>query len=150
MNPRHALLALVVITTLGMTLGGCNSGGTPTSVDSSLDTTPPTAPTSLAVTTNHATNRSTLSWDASSASDLSGYEVWVDASGTGTYTLAGQVGSSSFMLPVVSSVVDYDYRVRAFDQTGNRSAYSSTVPVQLRPWQNSGDPGDPGAGRMDP
>ena len=140
------MLALAVV----MTLGGCGSNGGPTAADPTLDTTPPTAPTSLSVTTNPSTNRSTLSWDPSAASDLSGYEVWVDANGTGTYTLAGQVGSESFSLPVVSSVVDYDYRVRAFDQTGNRSAYSSTVPVQLRPWQNSGDPGDLPPGRMDP
>ena len=146
MKLTRTLFALAVV----VTLGGCGSKGSPLAVDPTLDTTPPTAPTSLAVSTDASTTRSTLSWDPSAAADLAGYEVWVDASGTGTYTLAGQVGSSSFMLPFVTTVVDYDYRVRAYDETGNRSAYSSTYAVQLRPWQASGDPGDPAPGRMDP
>ena len=146
MNLRHTLFALAVVATLG----GCGSKGSPTAVDPTLDTTPPTAPTSLTVLTDPSTNRSTLTWDPSAASDLAGYEVWVAASGTSSYTLAGRVGGASFMLPVVPNAVAYDYRARAYDQTGNRSAYSSTATVQLQPSLGSSDPGDPAPGRMDP
>ena len=146
MNLRHTVFALAVVATLG----GCGSKGSPTAADPTLDTTPPTAPTSLTVLTDPTTNRSTLSWDPSAAPDLAGYEVWVAAGGSDSYTLAGRVDSASFLLPVVPTAIDYDYRARAYDETGNRSAYSSTAAVQLHPWERSSNPGDPTPGRMDP
>jgi hypothetical protein len=139
------LFALAVVAALS----GCGSKGAPTALDPTLDTTPPAAPTSLTVSTDPSTNRSTLSWDASSAPDLAGYEVWVAAAGSGTYTLASQGSNSDYTLPEVATATQYDYRVRAYDETGNRSAYS-TVAVELRPWSAIGSPGDPSPGRMDP
>ena len=146
MKLSRTLFALAVVATLS----GCGSKGTPTAADPTLDTTPPAAPTSLRVTTDPTTNQSTLSWDPSAAVDLSGYEVWVALNGSPTYTLASQGGFASYDMPEVENITAYDYRVRAFDQTGNRSAYSNTLQVQLRPWQAAGNPGDPTHGRMDP
>jgi hypothetical protein len=143
---RSFILSLAVIALLG----GCGKSSSPTSV-TNLDTTPPPTPTSLQAVTD-ATGHSTLSWEPSSAADLAGYEVWQCVPGDDQYTLAYQLAGDnvSYVLPPVEQATIMEYHVRAFDLSGNRSAYSSGVTTQLRPWVVTGDPGSRPNGHLDP
>lgn len=142
---RHLLVSLVALAALS----GCGTDSGPTQPGGTLDTTPPPAPTNVEFTITGATR--TLTWDASAASDLAGYEVWQAANGTGSFALAGMIDGDdpNFALPQVDSAVTMDYRVRAYDITGNRSAYSGTVSTELVPVVG-GDPSNPGTGRIAP
>ena len=129
---------------------GCGSSTSATNVDTTLDTTPPPAPTSLMVTSDATSGRSTLSWAPSAAADLAGYQVWQANAGTGTFTLVGQITGDQAQIDLqpVESPTWRDYRVRAYDVTGNLSSYSSTLSTQLRPQHDAGDPGAPANGHL--
>ena len=135
---------------LAATTSGCGSSTSATNVDPTLDTTPPPAPTSLMVTSDATSGRSTLSWAPSAAADLAGYQIWQATTGTGTFTLVGQITGDQAQVDLqpVPSPTWRDYRVRAYDVTGNLSSYSSTLSTQLRPQHGAGDPGAPANGHM--
>jgi hypothetical protein len=145
---KHSRLLIVSLAAVAA-LSGCGSDNGPTSLQNSLDTTPPPAPTNIAVESSGGARQ--LTWDASAASDLAGYEVWQAASGTGSFVLAGNITGdrSSFTLPNVDAATSIDFRVRAYDVSGNRSAYSSQLSTELIPLA-SGSPGSPGNGRVTP
>jgi hypothetical protein len=130
---------------------GCGSSTSATNVDPTLDTTPPPAPTSLMVSSDESTGRSTLMWAPSAAADLAGYQVWQATTGTGTFTLVGQItgDQAQINLQPVGSPTWRDYRVRAYDVTGNMSGYSNTLSTQLRPGYSAGNPDAPTPGHMD-
>lgn len=130
-------------------VSGCGDSGSPTGPGANLDTTPPPAPTSLAVTMDELTGIGYVDWAASAAADLAGYEVWAAENGTGTFTQVGRLGADAtrYLSPPVERTTQMEYRVRAFDLTGNRSAYSSTVSTELRPVLRDGEPG---TGRIEP
>ena len=130
---------------------GCGSSTSATNVDPTLDTTPPPAPTSLMVASDPTTGRSTLSWAPSAAADLAGYQVWQANPGSGAFTLIGQIGNDQAQIDLqpVGSPTWRDYRVRAYDVTGNYSSYSGTLSAELRPGHIAGDPGTPAPGHMD-
>jgi fibronectin type 3 domain-containing protein len=125
---RSIVLSFAVVALLA----GCGKSSSPTSV-SSLDTTPPPAPTNLRAVSD-AQGHFSLTWSPSTAADLAGYEVWQSVPGSGTFTLAARVTEGSCPLPITAQGTDKDYRVRAYDTTGNRSAYSSTLAAETPPY----------------
>lgn len=131
---RSIVLALVAIALIA----GCGKSTSPTSV-SNLDTTPPPTPTNLRAW-NDGTGHYSLTWSPSSAADLAGYEVWQCVPGSDVYTQTATLtaGSATCALPVVSATTDIEYRVRAYDTTGNRSAYSQSLVTELQPTDPTG------------
>jgi hypothetical protein len=141
---RHLLASVILIAALS----GCGTDGGPTQPTTSLDTTPPPAPTNLGFSVI-GTQRQ-LTWDSSAAADLAGYEVWQAECGSGEFVLAGSIvgDNASFTLPVVDQPKAMDFRVRAYDLTGNRSPYSGLATTELLPQSGAGDPNQPRTGRI--
>jgi hypothetical protein len=125
-------------------VAGCGENLTnPLAAEPSLDTTPPPAPTGLAISMETSLNRGVLQWSPSAAPDVAGYDVFVyapDPSRNDAYVKVNTVPltTTDFALAPVGEATTVYYRVRAVDQTGNRSAYSSTASGQLQPSAGSG------------
>jgi chitodextrinase len=87
------------------------------------DTTPPSVPTNLAGSAD-SSNRVNLTWTASTDDvGVAGYDVFRNGSQVGTSTTTSFTDSS-----IVASTT-YSYTVRAFDPSGNKSAFSTAVNV---------------------
>ncbi|MDQ4078527.1 MAG: alpha-amylase, partial [Chloroflexota bacterium] len=96
-------------------------------VNSSGDTTPPAVPTGLNVVT--ASNTSVeLAWNAhpDTDSDLAGFEVYRDGNLLATLFDASATGYTDNS---VSEGNPYEYYIKAFDTSWNRSSASNTVTV---------------------
>ena len=126
----HAALALTLLLALGA-LTACDSapgGGDPPEETGS---TPPAAPAGLAATSGDG--EIMLDWNASSESDLDGYNVYRSTSSfAGTDGLApvnGSVpaGDASLTDTDVQNGTVYYYRVTAVDESGNESSLSGEV-----------------------
>jgi chitodextrinase len=85
------------------------------------DTTPPTVPTGLTATAVSSTQIN-LSWNASTDPDsaVTGYWVYLN-----NVTLARTTGTS-FQHTGLTAGVTYNYRVSAYDASGNGSAWTAT------------------------
>jgi chitodextrinase len=92
------------------------------------DTTAPTAPTGVAVS-GVSTNRVNVSWTASTDNvGVTGYLVErSQGSGSTTFTQVGTSGGTNYSDTGLQAGTVYNYRVRATDAAGNRSAYSAVV-----------------------
>lgn len=143
---RLILLSLVLSASVAV-LSGCGKSSNPTAVEpTSLDTTPPLAPTALSVSTEDATAREYLNWAPSTAPDLAGYQVWVFSprpDNDQAYTLMADVGANvnTLVLPIVGTDQTEYYRVRAVDDSGNESGFSSTLRTTRQRWTGGGGGG---------
>lgn len=98
----------------------------------SIDTAAPAVPTGLALTSALSTNTDgtqlitlVATWSAVADSDLSFYELAIqEASGT---FVEFTVGQGTRFERVVKANTSYTAKIRAVDETQNRSAFSSTV-----------------------
>lgn len=108
-------------------LSGCGSNNNVVGPDP-LDTTPPPAPTNLQVVFD-GSGQPTLTWDASAAPDVTGYEVESLSAGGNDYVQADDpnVADTAYLLPGGVISVQVTYRVRAVDASGNWSAFSTAV-----------------------
>ena len=127
-------LSLAAFATMAM-LSGCGNSANPLALDPALDTTPPPAPTSMIVS-HDAAGREVLTWDASAAPDVVGYQVYLYSPSTerdNAYVLADDPNPSdnSFPLPTVDSTTEVVYRVRAVDAAGNASAFSAPAMITI-------------------
>jgi len=141
---RSTLAILAAVAMVG--LYGCGKSAEPTSVSPSLDGTPPSAPEgfSFAATTSYYR----LAWSPSPDADVAKYQVYLyqpDPSRDNSYVMIGETTTSDFALPASISGIEAYFRVRAVDQTGNRSAYSDVYGATIPAAGNSG-----GAGTGDP
>ena len=123
-------------------LAGCGAATDAVSPQSSLDTTPPPAPANLVVETDEV---NTLRWDASAAPDVNGYQVYVyspDPSRDNAYVLAGEIDgeTTSFVFGSNEAARTEVVRVRAVDNAGNRSAFSSPIDLLVVPTSVTGGP----------
>jgi hypothetical protein len=124
-------------------LSGCGSNNNPLGVDpgnQQFDTTPPPAPANLQLSSDNAGNP-ILVWDASSAPDVSAYQVEVYSAYAGGFVPAGDPNATDTSFPIsqANGSVQETYRVRAVDTSGNWSAFSSNANVLV-----------PGAGQPAP
>jgi predicted small lipoprotein YifL len=113
-RPVYSALAL---SALVFALAGCGKSSDLVSPGPTLDTTPPSAPTAVAGSYDPAAERDYLNWDGSTSPDVAGYEVW----------------------QYESDPSPAWFRVRATDQAGNLSAFSSAAQTELHAWD--GTPG---------
>lgn len=94
------------------------------------DTTAPTIPGSLSATAV-SSSQINLSWSASTdsgGSGLAGYKIErCTGSGCTSFTQIATTASTSYSNTSLSASTTYTYRVRAYDNAGNNSGYSSTA-----------------------
>lgn len=132
---------LAAFATIAM-LAGCNDSTSPTALGSNLDSTAPPAPSGL--TLNHdALGRRTFTWDASTAPDVAGYQVYLYSPSPerdNAYLIVNDENSSdtSFLLPTWDDLLTPIYRVRAVDLAGNKSSLSAAVKVGMDAGGGSG------------
>lgn len=119
-------------------LNGPQRGGTLSNpghltVNASADTTAPATPAGLAVTATSASAIS-LTWAPNTDADLAGYEVYREAVATPGYTKIASTTATSYSDTAVTAGTSYNYYVKAFDTSFNRSSASSSVlaTAQLR------------------
>ena len=136
-RPIYSALALGALV---FALAGCGKTSELVSpAGNSLDTTPPAAPTAVAGSYDAAAQRDYLNWDGSTSPDVAGYEVWQyesDPSLGGTGVLIGSTDASadSYALPLTNEAREVWFRVRAADEAGNRSAFSTSTQTELHSW----------------
>ena len=149
MKSIHLVSSALLMSALVFTLAGCGKSSSilaPTGP--TLDTTPPTAPTNLSGSYDALGNRDYLNWTGSTSADVAGYQVWEYASDPtsgsveGTLVASVDAGAESVALPPTSESGTHWFRVRAADETGNKSAYSVTATHDLHVWEGQNSPGD--------
>jgi len=137
---RYTLATLATVACIG--LYGCGNSSAVTNATRSLDSTPPPAPESISLNTVPEFNE--LTWAASAAADVARYQVYQyqpDPSRDNAYVMLGETTTSSFNLGRTADATDTYFRVRAVDQAGNRSAFSSETSVHLPALGGGGDGG---------
>jgi len=144
-SPRWIQLPLVSALAVAL-LAGCGSSTNPTGLGANLDTTPPPAPANLHFIVD-GQGRTALSWDPSTAADLSHYQVYVydptpGAANSYVPVSESDLTDTTYTMPYVSSDVTVTYRVRAIDFSGNQSAMSAAFDITLTPG-SGGDPTTP-------
>jgi len=86
----------------------------------------PSAPTNLVATANAESVK--LTWTASPEDDVAGYTIFRAESAAGPYnTIARNVKSTSFVDNSTTTSGTYYYKIKAVDNSLNRSAYSNQV-----------------------
>ena len=86
----------------------------------------PGAPANLVATANAASVR--LSWTANPEADVAGYTIFRAASAGGAYnTIARNVTTASFVDNSATVGVQYFYKIKAVDNSLNRSSFSNEV-----------------------
>lgn len=140
--------SIVAALVVAMAISGCGSDGGPTAATPTLDSTAPQAPTGLAQSFN-GQSVPVLRWTPNAEPDLDRYEVYMYSPAPdrdNAYVLVGTVtGTPEFAL---QGVGEQWYRVRAVDQSGNRSAPSAAAETNVTggtpdPLPRPGDePGD--------
>jgi|GEM_PF-900398 len=98
--------------------------GTPT------DTTPPSVPTGFKAVLG-SDCEAALSWTGNSEADMQGYEIACQKYGSSAWELSsvGYPSTSTIIAP--GSGAQYSFKIRAYDEKGNRSAWSATVTLTM-------------------
>ncbi|MCE4566623.1 RICIN domain-containing protein [Maribellus sp. CM-23] len=95
-------------------------------IDATIDFDAPSVPGNLAATANSVSIN--LKWDANSEGYVTGYDVLRAESAVGEYNTIGRnVEATSFVDNSAQPGVQYAYKIRAVDQSLNRSNYSNQV-----------------------
>ena len=139
---RLISLPLAAFAVMAM-LTGCGDTVNPTALGPGLDTTPPPAPASVTLSGDEM-GRPVLTWEASAAPDVVGYQVYVYSPSPerdNAYVLADDPDTSdnTFLLPSVASDTEAVYRVRAVDAAGNKSAFSAAATIVISAPGGGGD-----------
>lgn len=131
------LSSLISVAALAAVLAGCGTGSDPVAPNAILDSAPPQAPSGLTQELNTSLVR-VLEWTANSEPDLAGYQIYQyspDPSRDNAYVLVATVSATTteWALPIVDDSEITWMRLRALDQSGNRSAESVAAQVILLP-----------------
>lgn len=95
-------------------------------VGATVEFVSPSAPTNLVATAN--AESILLNWTASPEADVTGYTVFRAETAGGPYnTIARNVASTSFVDNTATTTGQHYYRIKAVDNSLNRSAYSNEV-----------------------
>jgi predicted phage tail protein len=147
---NRIVFSALAMSALVLALAGCGSkSASLVGPGNVIDTTPPAAPTSVSSSYDAAAGRDYLNWTPSTSADVASYQVWKyeadPASGaTGTMIMTAGAADASVALSPISSDGTFWFRVRAIDESGNQSAFSSSVAADLHAWDgsNTGGRGD--------
>jgi len=142
-------LVVTAAAVLALASYGCGVGNNVAAPTTQIDSAPPQAPVGLAEAVD-ASNQHVVQWTANSESDLGGYQVYQyspDPGRDNAYELVATLSAAqtTWTLPTSSSATTSWIKLRALDQSGNRSAESSALQVTLFPAPTGIDPpsGDP-------
>ena len=121
--------SIVVSLAVAALMSGCGSSSNPTNV-TPLDTSPPPTPTSLTLVVDGSTR--SLTWAASTAPDVAGYDVYAyqpDPERDNSYIkITSLVGvGTSYVLPAMWSGDGNYFRVVAVDNASNASGMSTPL-----------------------
>jgi fibronectin type 3 domain-containing protein len=112
------------------------------------DTSPPSVPSSMTASPV-SSSQINLSWSASTdsgGSGLAGYRIERCAgSGCGNFAEIGVTSQTTYGDTGLAAGTVYAYRVRAYDNAGNNSGYSSTASATTQPPSDVTAPSVPGA-----
>lgn len=89
------------------------------------DTTPPAVPTGLTAIAGN--NQVTLSWNANTETDLSGYNLYKSTDGSSFSKYLTSLTGTSYTDTQVTNGSTYWYKLTAIDTSNNESAQSSSV-----------------------
>jgi hypothetical protein len=139
-------------------LSGCGKTSEPTAVDiPMLDETAPPAPQTLSVDLDASGSVNSLKWSASSAPDVSAYDVWMyspDPSRETSYVKVWSTSAAenSYMIDPSGDTTVRHFRVGAVDASGNHSPLSASIAVEVGPPHRVPDPsaGGPATGHLSP
>ena len=127
-TPTLATLAFVAC----IGLYGCGNSSDVTNAAGTLDSTPPPAPESISL--NTVDRHHELTWAASAAADVAKYQVFrymPDPTRENSYVMIGESTTPTLDLGRPAEETEAYFRVRAVDQSGNRSAMSTEASVLL-------------------
>lgn len=145
MKYTRFLLVALLLSATPLTMTGC--GSSKVASPNNLESAPPAAPTSVSMTTEGATSRDYLNWNASASSDVVSYEVFRFANSTSTLDgdLVATLSSDQVtcLLPLVGTSVTEFYRVRAVNSNAIASSYSTNCNADRTAWTGGGQPGGP-------
>jgi hypothetical protein len=148
---RFVVVSLAAAALLGAM--GCGNSSDPTSANPNLDSNAPPTPAGLQLVSVPEYNE--LAWEASTAPDVARYQVYEyqpDPSRDNAYVMIGETTTASYRLPFDDGGTETFYRVRAVDESGNRSAmsdaFTADVPVITRGGGGGGGTEDGGDGRI--
>jgi hypothetical protein len=135
MKLRLAYLSAAILLATVM-VAGCTSDNNPVAAANFVDNSPPPAPTGISVDFATELNRPVVSWQPSAAPDVAGYDVYQyspDPSRENAYVKinSAPLTTAEFAVDGVGQDTEAYFRVRAVDQSGNWSAYSSAARVTL-------------------
>ena len=119
-------------------LDGADNESAPSNTDDARvaaapDTTPPAVPLNLTATAN--SDSITVDWDAVSAPDLDGYNLYRASSPSGPFELIAQLpaGTTAYDDADIAPETMYYYRVAAVDTSANESATSNVARALVSP-----------------
>lgn len=115
----------VTLAIAALTLVGCGSSNNGTSLGP--DTAPPSTPSILKVHSREGTV--VIAWAPNVEADLAGYNVYLASTPPEKMNTSLIMGSSFLLIPGNSGT--YRYRVTAVDRTGNESAPSPMILVNI-------------------
>lgn len=126
----HRILMLLTVASLFVfAVSGCSSDSKSTVSPPSEDLTPPAAPVNLSVSQDN--DEITVAWSENSELDLDGYHVYCSKA-DGAWELVSSPEQARFNDQVTDEgLVEYSYRVSALDDSGNESAQSAPVSVEI-------------------
>lgn len=127
MMPRRTAFFAALFTLVALT--GCGTDNTLSGLDDSTDAAPPSAPSNVREVNRGS--ESLLAWDASPDADVVGYDVYVympDPAREAAYVKLNSSTITDEEFSVTNSgTLESWYRVKAVDQTGNRSSSSNAA-----------------------
>lgn len=130
---RSSRLVILPVLLLALALAACSSGGSNEEPDPPPDTTPPGVPVGLSAASGEG--EVTLEWNAVSAADLDGYNVYRATSsissveGQTPVNGSARLTATTFTDADVTNGTTYFYRITAVDESGNESDGSDEVEV---------------------
>ena len=109
-------------------LAGCGTDNTISGIDNGTDSAPPSAPTNVREVVRG--NEVLLAWDASSDADVVGYDVYVylpDPAREAAYVKINSATVTDEEYLISDPGSESWYRVKAVDNSGNRSSSSGAA-----------------------
>ncbi|WP_211748211.1 fibronectin type III domain-containing protein [Paenibacillus sp. Marseille-Q4541] len=96
------------------------------------DTTPPAAPTGVTIDENGVTQNSVIvRWTAPADDDVLGYKVYVNDGNSDKITYVNGTGTTFLMVQDLMAGTSYTVTVTAIDKSGNESAKSDSVSIDI-------------------
>jgi len=131
-------LLIVALASIAV-LSGCGNSSDPVRVD--LDNSAPGVPSGLRVYNDEFSQTRWVEWNAVSAADLAGYQVYrynPNPMTESSYEMVAEVATpqTRYLLPTIEPGNTVTVRVRAVNNGGKQSAYSEPITAEYVAFRN--------------